>query len=382
METRKPQIGHAVVVALLAFALICLAASPALAARTTHPKADHAAQRGKHLDPRPHRRRPHTQRSIYWGAWIGDHLTGEEAPWDMNSVSQLQQRIGKGLSLVEFASPFADCSSFPCAFYRFPSTGMESIRAYGAIPFFSWGSASTPTEITQPNFQLADVTAGAYDSYILSFAAEAAAWSHPFFLRFDWEMNGDWFPWQEGVNGNATGEFVAAWRHVHDIFASAGATNASWVWCPYADSHHRYGALKRYWPGTNYVDWTCLDGYNFAKAAVNPHKWMSFDRIFEPSYRTVVRRLAPEKPMLIGEVASNGIGRGKAAWIRNMFSMLGSKYSRVRGLIWFDQYERGITWPLETSDAVLRAFARGVRGRAFQENRFSAIAASPIPPPE
>ncbi len=36
-----------------------------------------------------------------------------------------------------------------------------------------------------------------------------------------------------GVNGDQPGEFVAAWRHVHDIFTSVGATNATWVWCPY-----------------------------------------------------------------------------------------------------------------------------------------------------
>ena len=65
---------------------------------------------------------------------------------------------------------------------------------------------------------------GKYDSYIPQNVAEDARdWGHPFFLRFDWEMNGNWFPWSEGVNGNQSGEFVAAWRHVHDIFTSVGA---------------------------------------------------------------------------------------------------------------------------------------------------------------
>ena len=77
--------------------------------------------------------------------------------------------------------------------------------------------------------------AGRYDEYIREFAEEARAWGHPFFLRFNWEMNGDWFPWSEGVNGNPSGEYVAAWRHVHDIFAAVGATNVTWVWCPFVD---------------------------------------------------------------------------------------------------------------------------------------------------
>ena len=48
-------------------------------------------------------------------------------------------------------------------------------------------------------------------------------------------MNGNWFAWMEGVNGNQPGEYVAAWRHVHDIFTAVGATNVSWVWCPNVD---------------------------------------------------------------------------------------------------------------------------------------------------
>ena len=92
------------------------------------------------------------------------------------------------------------------------------MRQYGAIPFFSWASQSTPSTKSEPNFQLSDVIAGTYDGYIRDFAEGARDWGHPFFLRFNFEMNGDWFPWSEGVNGNQSGEYVAAWRHVHDIF--------------------------------------------------------------------------------------------------------------------------------------------------------------------
>ena len=102
---------------------------------------------------------------------------------------------------------------------------MESIRDYGAIPVFSWSSQSIPSSLNEPDFQLSDVIAGTYDSYIREFAEAARDWGHPFFLRFNWEMNGNWFPWSEGVNGNQPGEFVAAWRHVHDIFTAVGADN-------------------------------------------------------------------------------------------------------------------------------------------------------------
>ena len=92
---------------------------------------------------------------------------------------------------------------------------MENARNYGAIPFFSWSSSATPEASHQHYFRLANIINGRFDPYIREFAEEAREWGHPFFLRFDWEMNGFWFPWSEGVNGNKAGEYVAAWRHVH-----------------------------------------------------------------------------------------------------------------------------------------------------------------------
>jgi beta-mannanase len=42
-------------------------------------------------------------------------------------------------------------------------------------------------------------------------------------------MNGDWYPWGKGINGNQLGQYVQAWRHVHDIFAAIHADNVLWV---------------------------------------------------------------------------------------------------------------------------------------------------------
>ena len=173
---------------------------------------------------------------------------------------------GKKLSIVNFSSPFANCSTSPCTFYNFPVDAFNNIRSHGSIPFFSWGSQSIPlTASTSPNFQLSDVINGTLRLLHPRVRRPTAKdWGHPFFLRFNWEMNGNWFPWAEGVNGNKPGEYVAAWRHVHDIFTSVGATNATWVWCPYVDPEQpSFRPLSSLYPGDSYVDWTCLDGYNW-----------------------------------------------------------------------------------------------------------------------
>ena len=320
------------------------------------------------------------KRGLYWGAWIGNQLTGTQPPWDMGAVSSFESTMNKGLSTIQFGAPFADCSAAPCSFYPFPTVEMAAVRHYGAIPFFSWSSQSTPSATEEPGFQLRDVINGSFDSYIRGFADEAREWGHPFFLRFDWEPNGNWFPWNEGVNGNQPGEFVTAWHHVHDIFSSVGATNATWVWCPYIDIH-KFGVLASFYPGDEYVDWSCLDGYNWANARGHPVPWKSFDQIFAGSYHQVVTRVAPKKPMLLGEIASSGGGRAKAEWIRGMFESLGTKFRRVRGLIWFDQVQQGVSWPLETSPLVTQAFATGLKQSLFRANNYSSLATTPIPPP-
>ncbi|HWC47477.1 MAG TPA: glycosyl hydrolase [Solirubrobacterales bacterium] len=319
--------------------------------------------------------------NAYWGAWIGSQLTGKAAPWDMSAVTKFEQMTGKPLSLIEFSSPWADCSSSPCTDYAFPWDPFNSIRAHGSIPFFSWGSESYPGTPNQPEFQLADIISGAHDNYIRTWATRAAEWGHPFFLRFDWEMNGNWFPWGEGANENQPGEFVEAWRHVHKIFTSVGATNATWVWCPYANHLNLYASL---YPGDSYVDWTCLDGYNWGENPAAPYGWRTFDNLYEKAYAKVVNTIAPSKPMVIGEVASSEYGptgTSKAGWIEEMFEALEKRYPKISALIWFETLSNGEDWPLESSVSAEDAFAAGISDSRFLGNVFGSIETSPIPAP-
>ena len=299
----------------------------------------------------------------------------------MNAVTDFETETGKAPSLIEFSSPFSDCSQSPCSYYSFPLTPFEDIRDRGAIPFFSWSSQSLPSAVEEPEYQLADIAAGDYDSYIREFAEAAAAWGHPFFLRFDWEMNGTWFPWGATVNGNTPADYVAAWRHVHDVFAPAGATNASWVWCPYVNPNSTLTDMASLYPGDEYVDWTCLDGYNWGPSAKPARKWRSFSYLFGPSYRQITESIAPTKPLLVGETASSEVGGSKEEWIAQAFAALPVEFPRIQGLIWFDKYDDEMDWPLETSPGAESAFAAGIADPRYLANSFGGLDASPIPPP-
>ncbi len=305
------------------------------------------------------------RRPILWGALVSDQLTGHQAPWDMGGPKALEAMLGKRMSLIHFMAPFSHCDSSGCGYYRFPEEEMQTIRSHGAIPFFSWSSQSIPSSEEQPDYQLGDVISGRYDGFIRDWAKDAKRWGRPFFLRFNWEMNGDWFPWAEGTNGNRPGEFVRAWRHVHGIFSEVGATNPIWVWCPNVDFEDNLGNLRGLYPGNADLAWPGLAGYNSGTNPPKRDRWRSFDQLYRRTYDEIVTEIAPGKPMVLGELASSEQGGSKAQWIAEMLRDLPSEYPKVRGLVWFDKFENGMDWPIETSPSAVAAFAAGIKGRAY-----------------
>jgi beta-mannanase len=192
-------------------------------------------------------------------------------------------------------------------------------------------------------------------------------------------MNGFWFPWGDTANGNRRGEFVLMWRHIHDIFKTMGVTNVTWVWCPNVNIGGELQPLNQVYPGGRYVDWTCLDGFNWGKRGGSPG-WLSFDEIFRKTYSQVIR-LAPKKPMMIGETASTDRGGDKAAWIKHTLRAVRTKYRKIRALIWLDVHDRGSNWPIEKPRRVTKTFQKGIRNPAYRPNVFGNLPPVTIEPP-
>lgn len=282
-----------------------------------------------------------------WGAWIGNQFTGTRPPWDWNAVTAFEAANagGRHVSVLHWGvgTPWAHDFNY----WRGPFNLVQDAGAVSAVDMIT-GSAS-----------LRKIANGAYDTALTQWATEAAAWGNPFLLRFDFEMNGQWFQWgTRPLNRNTPASFVAAWRHVHRLFTRSGATNVLWVWCPNIDPYHEMTSLSRLYPGNSYVDYTCLDGYNFGKP------WTSFTKLYARSYKQI-RQIAPSKPMILGEVASTGHRGSKAHWIRDMFKALGTRFRHIHGFLWWDEYGshhpgHPSDWPIETSKASSAAFSKGI----------------------
>ncbi|MDX6690058.1 MAG: hypothetical protein QOG15_1515 [Solirubrobacteraceae bacterium] len=317
---------------------------------------------------------PKTHR-YYWGAWIDTHVNGTQPPWDMSAVKTVESRLGKRMSLIEFGTPMTGPEGRNP--FTFPAAQFDAIRRHGSIPFFSW-STHAMRNYGHRSFTLRAIANGSMDELIETWAAAARVYGKPFFLRFNWEMNGDWFPWSERYGDNQPGEYVAAWRHVHDIFERAGVTNATWVWCPVADPKRDMQPLAKLYPGDRYVDWTGIDAYNGGAP------WRTLSGVIRATYREIVK-IAPAKPMVLGEVGSTESGGNKAKWIRGMFTSLPRDFPKMRAVIWFDSAKVGPgghrDWVLDSSASAQRAFGRAVAGKEFHGNQFGDLSGGRIPLP-
>jgi beta-mannanase len=195
-------------------------------------------------------------------------------------------------------------------------------------------------------------------------------------------MNGNWFNWGQGFNNNTAADYLAAWKHVHAIFDEVGATNATWVWCPFVNPNGSANIADpaAFYPGDEYVDWTCLDGYNWGTNTTPKRNWHSFEFWFGSTYDRL-RQIAPAKPMLVGETGSSEFGGSKAQWLSEMFAALPTRFPALRGLIYFDVIDAEHDWPIETSPEAQAAFAAGIADSRYRGSEFGSLGSNPIPAP-
>ncbi|WP_458782332.1 glycosyl hydrolase [Arthrobacter sp. D3-16] len=239
-----------------------------------------------------------------------------------------------------------------------PITEMNALRARGAVPLVTWEPWAWGGGMNQPAYSLDRIAAGDFDAHIAQWGQALASWGYPVQLRFAHEMNGDWYPWAESVNGNQPGDYVQAWRHVHDVIEAQGASNVSWVWSPNVPY---YGStdLAGLYPGAGYVDIVALDGYNWGTSA-SWSGWISPQDLFAPGIAQL-RALAPGIPILIAETASTEAGGDKAAWNTQLVSYLAAQPD-VMGFVWF-HIQKEADWRINSSATSAAAFKNALQAR-------------------
>lgn len=271
---------------------------------------------------------------------------GPLATAELNEVAAL---AGEAPSSVLFYKDFLQPA---------PINEMNAVRARGAVPLVTWEPWAWGGGVSQPAYSLDRISAGDFDAHIAQWGQALAAWGYPVQLRFAHEMNGDWYPWAESVNGNQPGDYAQAWRHVHDVVEAQGASNVSWVWSPNVPY---WGStdLAGLYPGDGYVDIVALDGYNWGTSA-SWSGWISPQDLFAPGIAEL-RDLAPGLPILIAETASSEAGGDKAAWNTQLISYLNAQPD-VMGFVWF-HIQKEADWRINSSAASATAFKNALQAR-------------------
>ena len=216
--------------------------------------------------------------------------------------------------------------------------------AAGRIPLVNW----EPHKI-----DFTKIVDGSLDATIVARANGSKALEKKFFLDFAAEMNGD-----EAWSGNNASLYVAAYRHIHDIFLAAGATNVIWAWCPNVtdiDGGNKH--TMDYYPGDAYVDWTGVDGYNWGTNG----GWQTFQQVFREIYPLLA---AKKKPIMIGEMSCAQVGGDKGKWIDEIIPTLRASFPLIKCLVWFD-INKEADWRISSSPESEAAFVRMARDPYF-----------------
>lgn len=198
------------------------------------------------------------------------------------------------------------------------------------------------------NVNFDDIVNGTYDDLLTQRADEAKALGKQFFVDFAAEMNGD-----EGWGDHDPAKYIAAWRHIHDIFVARGATNVVWAWCPNNEDAEGSPPAMNYYPGDQYVDWTGIDGYNWGTSDPD-FAWQTFRDVFADMYPQLA---AKGKPVIIAEMASDEAGGSKADWIDDIVPTLKNDYPLIKAIVWFD-VDKERHWQINSSASALAAYQK------------------------
>jgi mannan endo-1,4-beta-mannosidase len=268
------------------------------------------------------------------GPLVGAYEPGVPDSWD--PMAQFAAAIGAAPRIAVYYSGWNE---------KFRADFADAARRHGCYVL---------VQIEPAGVSLASIVAGDSDSYLRAYARAVRAFGSPVILSFGHEMNGTWYSW--GAGHVSPSVFVAAWRHVVQVFRAEGASNAVWAWS--VNSVNTASApLRPWWPGASWVNLVGIDGYYYSSAD-------TFGSVFG---RTIAEiRSFSHAPVLITETAvSNNPDRDRQ--IRALVAAV--LENRLIGLNWFDNGQRddpdNQDWRLEDDPAALAAFRSAVQLYGF-----------------
>ncbi len=299
--------------------------------------------------------------------WFGFYT--EQAPFNWGTYDAVEAKAQRNTTLTGYFQGWDG---------QFRPDAVERSWRHGELPIMTWESrplAAGNNDSTEPDYTAAVILSGRYDNYLRKYARDIVDLGLPMGIRLNHEMNGTWYPWSDGINGNKPGDYVRVWRHVHDIFEQEGANKyVVWVWGPnIVNKLYRERATLAYtrsqYPGDAYVDWMGLSGYS------RPQYSADYRPTFDYTYGKTLTQLraVSDKPIILAEVGASEVGGYKPAWVKDFFAGLQRPANAdVIGFVWFNLAITTISggervtndWRIDSRSDTLAAFRTGLNAPA------------------
>lgn len=252
------------------------------------------------------------------------------------TLPAIEHILGRKPGIVELYMAFG---------HGFPLAQIEYLDKLKILPLI---------QINPKSSNLQQIGAGKFDSYLQQLADAARKVAAPVALSFAHEMNGWWYPWSviqptPRQVRNRPRFFISAWRHIHDVFAAAHATNVIWVWTISRDgTKPGWPGLSAWWPGARYVNWVGMNGYYRRPGE-------TFDYLYQQ--QLIRLRTFTSDPVLITETGA-GPGPVQSRQIADLFAGV-ARTKGMLGFVWFD-LNADKQWNINSNQVAIDAFRAGI----------------------
>ena len=307
---------------------------------------------------------------IAWG-FLTDYQFGYKGEVvDFSKIGTFIDQLGSKPAIIHAFYPWKRTDG---TYSPFPTDFADYARQHVAVPLITWppGQADINNQVEdfhrnrpQPEFDTVAIAAGEHDAYIAAWADAAKAYSHTVYVRFMHEVLGTPYPHAFGINRNLDpAQYVAAYRHVVDIFHRKNATNVQFVWCFGCGPQNP--PFEAFYPGDDYCEWVSLDGYN----PLGHEKWKTFEYVFGWEYEVLAR--ISRRPIMIGEIGSVESPtdpQAKAQWISNaLLDVIPKKMPRIKAVVFFNSGgSKQADYQADSSPPALAAYQAVVANPLYQ----------------
>jgi hypothetical protein len=281
----------------------------------------------------------------YFGAWVSPTVYSASKYNQQTrilAVDSLQQKIRRRLDIVHI---------YLTQNGQFPTSSDLAFVHQGSTLLVSWALNGSRA-----------ILRGKDDVSIIQRAHEIKRIGKPVYLEWRWEMDRPNIKAQVG----SPADYIAAWKHIRQVFAEQGVTNVAWVWCPTARGFTN-GTAGAYYPGNSEVDWICADVYPPA-GTLSP-----FATVAGPFLRWAAHHA---KPIIVGEYGVESVfsPQQRAQWLRAAARTVAAD-RQIKALVYFDGPGEGRSSAVLNGNA-LQAFA-GIADRHYFNPRDLSLVSAP-----